>query len=75
MGAIVGQNATKGKTKTKWIGTLVYEDKDGNIQELYFIERGLTGLYDGDQKSYSSTQFEMAVNNIASNVGEDITEL
>ena len=75
VGAIVGQSATKGKTKTKWIGTLTYEDKEGNTQELYFVERGLTGLYDGDQKSYSSSQFEQAVNNIASNVGENITEL
>lgn len=74
-GAIVGQNMKKGKTKTKWIGTLTYKDKDGNTQELNFIERGLTGYYDGDNKNYGSLQFENTVNGIGSRYGENITEL
>ena len=74
-GAIVGQNAKKGKTNIKWIGTLTYEDKEGNLQTLSFIERGLTGLYEGENKSYSSSNFENIVNKIASDNSEDISEL
>ena len=74
-GAIVGQNAVKGKTNTKWIGILTYEDKEGNLQELSFLEIGLTGPYNGKQKSYSSQKFEEIVNNITSRLGENITEL
>lgn len=74
-GAIVGQNLKKGATKTKWIATLTYEDKEGVLQELHFIERGLTGLYDGDKKSYIAALFENVVNNIVTKCGDDITEL
>lgn len=74
-GAIVGQNLKKGATKIKWIATLSYEDKEGNPQELYFVERGFTGLYDGNKKSNLAILFENVVNNIASKCGEDITEL
>lgn len=74
-GAVVGQNMKKGKTKVKWIGTLTYEDKEGNIQSLSFVERALTGLYEGENKSYSSMTFENVVNRIGSDCGEDITEL
>ena len=74
-GAIVGQNAVKGKTNTKWIGTLTYEDKEGNLQELSFLEMGLTGPYDGKQRSYSAQKFEETVNAITARTGEDITEL
>lgn len=74
-GALVGQNMKKGKTQTKWIGILTYEDKEGNVKELAFIERGITGLYDGANKSFSATNFENVVNRIASDAGEDITEL
>ena len=74
-GAIVGQNAKKGKTNIKWIGTLTYEDKEGNLQSLSFIERALTGLYEGDNKSYSAMNFENVVNRIGSDSSEDITEL
>lgn len=74
-GAIVGQNAKKGKTKTKWIATLTYEDKEGNLQELRFIERGITGIYEGENKSFSSLNFEQIINRIASENSEDITEL
>lgn len=74
-GAIVGQNIKKGKTQVKWIAILSYEDKEGNLQQLSFIERGLTGLYEGDTKSFSAMSFENVVNRIASDCGEDITEL
>lgn len=74
-GAIVGQNAKKGKTNIKWIGTLIYEDKEGNLQSLSFIERALTGLYDGENKSLAAMAFENVVNRIGSDSSEDITEL
>lgn len=74
-GAIVGQNIKKGATKVKWIATLSYEDKEGASQELHFIESGLTGRYSGDKKSNLAILFENVVNKIASNCGEDITEL
>ena len=74
-GAIVGQNMKKGKTKTKWIATLTYKDKEGNTQELNFIQWGLTGYYEGDTKHWEAGQFESTVNNIVSRYAEDITEL
>lgn len=74
-GAIVGQNMKKGKTKTRWIGTLSYKDKDGNMQYLSFIERVLTGYYEGDAKSWGASQFENKVNEIVGRYSEDITEL
>jgi len=75
VGAIVGQNAKKGKTKVKWIGTLSYEDKEGNLQTLNFIEWGLTRHYEGETKNWSASQFESAVNNIVARYGDDVTEL
>lgn len=74
-GAIVGQNAKKGKTKVKWIATLSYIDKDGNTQELNFIQWGISGYYDGDVKHFGASQFENVINDIVSRYGEDITEL
>jgi hypothetical protein len=74
-GAIVGQNMKKGKTNIKWIGTLSYEDKDGNLQELNFIQWGMTGHYEGATKNYAAAQFEKVVNEIVSSYADDITEL
>lgn len=74
-GAIVGQNAKKGKTNIKWIATLSYVDKEGNAQALNFIEWGVTGYYNGENKNWGASQFENAVNDIVSRYGEDITEL
>ena len=74
-GAVIGQNAQKGKTKANWYGILIYEDKDGKINELGFIEYSITGPYTGEIKSYMASTFENIVNRIASYVGEDITEL
>lgn len=74
-GAIVGQNLKKGATKIKWVATLIYEDKEGATQELHFVERGITGLYDGNTKSNIAAMFESVINNVASKHGEEITEL
>ncbi len=75
VGAVVGQNAKKGKTQARWIGILTYEDKEGNLQSLCFTEYSITGPYGGTTKSYAASSFENVVNKIASDVGEDITEL
>lgn len=75
-GAIVGQNAKKGKTKTKWIATLNYEDKEGNLQELRFIEVGMLGAtYEGENKSFSALNFETVIAKLSPDYNEDITEL
>lgn len=74
-GAVVGGMSGKGNTKTKWIGTLSYIDKDGNSQELAFIQWGLTGHYEDNTKHYGASQFENKVNEIVSRYAEDITEL
>lgn len=74
-GAIVGGMSGKGKTNTKWIGTLTYEDKAGDIQELMFIQWGLSGYYEGETKHYLASQFESKINEIASRFVEDINEL
>lgn len=71
-GAIVGGMSAKGKTKTKWIGTLSYIDKEGNAQDLSFIQWGLTGPYEGES---NILPFVNIVNGIVSRYGEDITEL
>lgn len=74
-GAIVGGMSGKGNTTVKWFGTLLYQDKDGNKQELNFLERKLTGYYDGANKSISASQFEECVNRVVSKYADDITEL
>lgn len=71
-GAIVGGMSAKGNTKTKWIGTLSYVDKESNLQELAFIQWGLTGPYEGVS---NILPFEIKVNEIVSRYAEDITEL
>lgn len=74
-GAIVGQNAKKGKTKVRWIGTLSYVDKEGNAKELNFIQWGVTGYYEDENKQWVASKFENTINEIVSRYGEDITEL
>lgn len=74
-GAVIGGMSAKGKTDTKWIGTLSYFDKESNLQELAFIQWGLTGHYEGATKHYGASLFENKINEIASRYGEDITEL
>lgn len=74
-GAMVGGMSAKGKTNTKWIGTLSYLDKEGNPQELLFVQWGLTGHYEDATKHYGASLFENKVNEIVSRFAEDITEL
>lgn len=74
-GAIVGQNIKKGQTNIKWVGTLSYEDKDGNAQTLSFIQWGLTGYYENVNKHFGAAQFETVLNEIATRGAENITEL
>lgn len=74
-GAIVGQNIKKGQTKIKWVGTLLYEDKEGNAQTLSFIQWGLSGYYEDANKHWGASQFEAKLNEIATRGNEDITEL
>lgn len=74
-GAVVGGMSAKGNTKTKWIGTLLYVDKDGNNQELSFAQWGLSGYYEGATKHTGASLFESKVNEIASRFSDDITEL
>jgi hypothetical protein len=74
-GAVVGGMSAKGNTKTKWIGTLSYGDKEGNPQELGFTQWGLTGPYEDSNKHYGMSKFEIQVNEIVSRYSEDITEL
>lgn len=71
-GAVVGGMSGKGNTKTKWIATLSYVDKDGKPQELLFLQWGLTGPYEGER---NELPFEKVVNEIVSRYSEDITEL
>ena len=74
-GAVIGGMSAKGNTKTKWIGILSYIDKEGNLQELAFIQWGLTGPYEDSNKHYGMSKFESQVNEIVSRYSEDITEL
>lgn len=69
-GAIVGGMSGKGKTSTKWYGTLSYEDKSGAAQELYFEE-----FMSSKNASPLSVQFKTLVNAIAASNSEEVTEL
>lgn len=75
VGALVGQQATKGKSETNWYCILQYKDKNGDLQELSFIQHGLIGPLSQKQKPYNSEQFEKAVNLIIKRYSESITEL
>lgn len=69
-GAIVGGMSAKGNTKTQWYGTLRYEDKNGEEQELLFAE-----MFSSANKNLDHSKFEHRVNEIAASNGDDITEL
>ena len=71
-GAVVGGMSATGKTKRKWIATLKYEDKEGNLQELNFIQWSLTGAYEGET---NILPFESKINEVISRYSDDITEL
>lgn len=76
-GATVGAASAKNKPKKKWVGTLTYKDKSGEIASLSFLEYNLLRLheYEGDSKSLSGLDFENLVNGIASRFSKDIIEL
>lgn len=69
-GAVVGGMSGKGKTKTRWFGTLVFENKDGDTEELIFVE--FLSFKGGNP---ASVQFKTRVNAIAASNRPDITEL
>lgn len=69
-GAVVGGMSGKGKTKTKWYGSLSYEDKDGNPQELHFED-----FLSGKNVNLASLQFKNRVNAIAAGNRDEVTEL
>lgn len=74
-GAVVGAASAKNKASRRWIAVLTYKDKEGNPQSLRFLQMVLTKPYDGETKHYGAAQFEKAVNEIGSRMGEEITEL
>lgn len=67
-GAVVGGMSGKGRTKTKWYGTLSFVSKDGENQELLFAD--LMG-----ENNLAHKTFESKINEIAVRNSEDITEL
>lgn len=60
-GAILGGLSKKGKSKTNWIGTLLYKDKDGNDAELNFLT---FTIGNPDKKTAQMLQFETTINKI-----------
>lgn len=75
-GAVVGGMSGKGNTKTRWIATLSYQDKEGNEKELQFVECSNLGSdYDSKNKSPQAKWFEKTIANIISANQEDVTEL
>lgn len=77
VGAVVGAVSAKGNTSLRWIATLTYEDKEGNLQELGFIKFGIgkNNYYTGKDKAFSDNQFENVIKRIVSENCEDIEEL
>lgn len=75
VGAVIGAGKNKGKTDIKWFSTLTYKDKDGQVQELHFIDYGLTGYYSGESQHWGYMKFAQELNNIAVSYADDITEL
>lgn len=75
IGAVIGAGKNKGKTDIKWISTLTYKDKNGQVQELHFIDWSLTGYYKGETRHWAYSQFAEKINSIVSSYADDITEL
>lgn len=63
------------KIQNRWIGTLIYKDKKGELQELNFIQKQNNEYYTDKEKDPSANNFERIVNEIACRFGENITEL
>lgn len=74
-GAVVGGMSGKGNTEKHWIGVLRYIDKEGNSQELAFLQWNLVGHYDGNLKNNVALNFENTIKTIAVQNAEEITEL
>lgn len=58
-----------------WVATLHYKNKNGEQEELHFIEKSSDGYYEGESKSTASKKFENAINKIAIMSGDNLTEL
>ena len=61
-GGIAGALHKKGNSKISWIGTLVYESKDGENKEINFLTYSIGNP---DKKTFQMNQFEMLMNKIA----------
>ncbi len=67
-GGVIGGLRKKGKNKISWIGTLLYESKDGEQKELNFKTYTIGHP---DKKTFQMNQFEMLMNKIAARRYED----
>lgn len=74
-GAIIGANSKKGNTETRWIGTLLYTDKQGDTVETNFIAQGFTGEYRKKQVPTLHYNFETALRNLLNQSLETDVEL
>jgi len=64
------------KRKAIWVGTLVYQDKNGNTQEISFAGNEQELERDDSPFKYSDDeQFELAVNRVALRTNQDLLEL
>ena len=57
------------------VGAASAKNKEGQVQNLTFLQMVLTKPYDGEAKHYGAGQFEKMVNEIASRNSESVTEL
>ena len=62
VGGVLGGLQKKGKNKISWIGTLLYESKEGERKELNFTTYTLGNP---DKKTFQMNQFETLMNKIA----------
>ena len=73
VGATVGALSKKNKNKVNWIGTLLYESKEGEQRELTFLTYALGSP---TKKTFGMEQFETAMNKVASRrIDKDSFEL
>ena len=73
VGATIGALSKKNKNKVNWIGTLLYESKEGEQRELTFLTYALGSP---TKKTFGMEQFETAMNKVASRrIDKDSFEL
>ena len=73
VGATIGALSKKNKNKVNWIGTLLYESKEGEQRELTFLTYALGAP---TKKTFGMEQFETAMNKVASRrIDKDSFEL